>query len=565
MRLWGKRKTRGFEIDPDEIFLDDANVSEFDRSRFEGRLERPLARSAFVLLGGSLGLILLLLLAQVWNLQVRQGSTYAEASERNSLEEHVLFAERGIISDTNGIPLITNEATEGGFVRRVYKTPGFGALLGYVSYPKKDSKGNYYSTETKGLAGIEASYDAELRGEGGRLLVETDALGEVKSQGVVVPAVPGHSLTLSIDARVQEAFYKAIKGLADNVSFSGGSGILMDVDTGELRALVSYPEYDPNVLASGGPSSVIEGYSKDARRPYLNRPVQGLYAPGSVVKPLLAAGALTDGIITPEYTIYDSKGFISIPNPYNPENPNIFKDWKIHGTVDLRRAIAWSSDIYFYIVGGGFGAQKGLGIERLAYWYRTFGLTDPAGVALPGEASGFVPTPSWKEETYGEKWNIGNTYHTAIGQYAMQVTALEMARAIAAVANDGVLVTPTVLKESTTRLPDAPSEGVELPITKEALQIVREGMRQGVRDGTSSGLISFDSLAHLAGKTGTAQTGVRNEYHNSWAVGFFPYEKPKYVYVVVMERGPSTNTLGGIYVMSQVFSELRETASDYFK
>lgn len=558
-----KKREKDFEIAPDEIFLDSANVSDFDRDRFEGRLERPLARSAFWVLGSTLAFILLVLLFQVANLQIRQGSVYAEASAKNSLEERVLFAERGVISDRNGVPLVTNEATKDGFARREYKTPGFGALLGYVSYPRKDAKGIYYSTEISGLAGVEASFDPELKGEGGRLLVETDALGEVKSQGMVVPSVPGKSLTLSIDLRAQEAFYKAIRGLAESIPYAGGAGILMDVETGELHALVSYPEYDPNVLSSGGPKNMIENYNRDVRKPYLNRPVQGLYAPGSVVKPLVAAGALTDGIITPEYTV-NALGSLVLPNPYNPDKPNVFPDWKVFGLTDLRKAIAWSSDVYFYIVGGGFGDKKGLGIDRLAHWYSAFGLTDPTGITLPGEEIGFVPTPEWKEETYDERWNVGNTYHTAIGQYAMQVTALQMARAIAAVANGGVLVTPTILKETGSR-PKGTPQGTKVSVTKEALQVVREGMRQGVKDGTSSGLLGFEYLVHLAGKTGTAQTGTRNEFHNSWAVGFFPYENPRYVYTVVMEKGPAKNTIGGVYIMSQVLAELSQTAPEYFK
>ncbi|HUQ29973.1 MAG TPA: penicillin-binding transpeptidase domain-containing protein [Candidatus Paceibacterota bacterium] len=565
MSWWRRRREqKDFEIAPDEIFLDDANVSEFDRARFEGRLERPLNRSTFLVAGVSIGLFFVTLLAQSWNLQVRQGAAYAAESERNSLEEQMLFAERGIITDVNGAPLVTNETNADGLVRRVYRTPGLSSVLGYVSYPKKDSSGNYYSTETKGLAGLEASYDSLLNGKNGTLLIEKDAVGEVKSQGTIVPPQNGTSLQLSLDVRVQDAFYKAIKELADRVPFAGGAGILMDVKTGELKAMVSYPEFDSNVLSAGSPAEVIRGYSTDTRRPYLNRNIQGLYTPGSVVKPLEAAAALTEGTITADYTINDT-GSISIPNPYNPDAPNVFVDWKVLGTEDLRRAIAFSSDVYFYIVGGGYQGKPGLGIERLASWYRTFGLTSPTGITFPGERIGFVPTPDWKQATFKEAWNIGDTYHTAIGQYAMQVTPLAQARAIAAIANGGTLVTPTIVKNLSSRAPDAPVLGTALPLTKDSIKVAQEGMRQGVREGTSVGLSSLEYFVHLAGKTGTAQTGVRNEFHNSWAVGFFPYENPKYVYLVMMERGPSTNVFGGVYVMSQVLSELHQTAPEYFE
>ncbi len=245
-----------------------------------------------------------------------------------------------------------------------------------------------------------------------------------------------------------------------------------------------------------------------------------------------------------------------MPNPYDPAHPSIFKDWKALGAMDVRGAIAYSSDVYFYTVGGGFGGQKGLGIERLAYWFRLFGYTTPTGIELSREATGFVPTPAWKEETLDEDWRIGDTYHTAIGQYAMQITPLEAVRSIAAIANGGKLVKPTILAGQ------AP-QGESIAVSQDALQIVREGMRKGATEGTSVGLNDL-SFVHLAGKTGTAQLGFHNEYYNSWAVGFFPYEHPKYAYAVVMERGPAGNAVGGIYVMHQFLSALHASAPEYF-
>ena len=554
-RRWFQRKSRGYELNPDEIFLDSSNLSGFDTSSLEGKLEKPISYQTFAGIGIVMALMFLALFAQAANLQVREGEKYAAQSERNRLSPKVLFAERGAIVDRNGVPLVYNESGEGGFVRRVYETPGFAHLLGYVSYPKKDSSGNFYETRIQGLSGIEAALDGELSGENGTLLVEEDAHGDVQSSGTVKPAVKGTTVSLSIDVRAQRAFANAVSSLAEQIPFKGGSAILMDVETGEVHALVSYPEYDPNVLSSGGPSDVIAGYQVDSRQVYLDRAVSGLYTPGSIVKPMEAAGALSDGNVTPEQGIV-STGSISIPNPYDASRPSIFKDWKAHGWVDARRAIAVSSDVYFYAVGGGFGGIKGLGIERLKYWYDTFGFTSATGIELAGEGIGFVPTPAWKEETYDEPWRIGDTFNTAIGQYAMQVTPLAAARAVAAVANGGKLVRPTVIK-------DAPIAGQSIQISQDALRIAREGMRLGATEGTSVGLADL-SFVELAGKTGTAQLGVNNEFYNSWAVGYFPYDKPKYVYVVVMERGPSTNSLGGIYATHHALQELHRTAPEYF-
>lgn len=553
-----RRRRIDHEIAPDEIFLDATNLPAFDRSRLEGRLEKPISERTYRVLVIGVALILLVLIGQAWNLEVRQGVAYAAKSERNSLRPETIFAERGAITDRNGVPLVTNVSTEGGeFPGRSYMTPGFSSLLGYVSYPKKDSSGNYYDTDITGKAGIEALFNTQLSGENGTLLVEKDALGKSQSEGTVVAPVNGKPLTLSIDVAAQDAFYHAIKKLADQVPFSGGAGILMDVNTGEIHALISYPEYDPNILSAGTPSSVIASYSSDPNKPYLDRPIQGLYAPGSTVKPIEAAGGLVDHVITPE-TVIVSNGFISLPNPYDPAHPSIFPDWKVHGPLDLRQAIAWSSDVYFYEVGGGFGSQKGLGIDRLDYWYRLFGLTSPTGIGLAGEKSGFVPTPTWKQETYGDPWRIGDTYHTAIGQYAMQVTPIEEAVAYAAIANGGKLVTPTLIK-------GAPVKGESLAVDASALQVVREGMRLGAEIGNSRALVPLESFVKAAAKTGTAQTGLHNEFTNLWVSGFWPYDNPKYVFVVVMDHGPSANEAGGIHVMTQVLQEMHKTAPEYFQ
>lgn len=555
LRLF-KKKRRVLELAPDEIFLDSSNLPDFNTDRLEGRLEKPVSARHFTWLGGVLSILFLTLVIQAGNLQIVKGQAYALQSEKNRLRPATLFAPRGAILDRTGAVLVSNTETTGSTTERLYKAPGFAHLLGYVSYPRKDASGHYYDTDITGLAGVEAAFNEKLAGKNGTILVEEDAHGQTKSEGTVEPSIKGENVTLSIDARAQKAFYNAVSSLSDRIPFMGGTAILMDIQTGEIHALVSYPEYDPNILASGGPSDIIASYSTDKRQPYLDRAVSGLYTPGSVVKPLEASGALTDGTITPETSVYSS-GSISLPNPYDPKHPSIFRDWKALGLMDTRHAIAWSSDVFFYSVGGGFGHVKGLGIERLKYWFETYGLTRPTGIELAREATGFVPDPAWKQKKLGEPWRIGDTYHTAIGQYAMQVSPIAMARAIGAIANGGKLVTPTILANQ-------PPKGESIVVSQSALQVVREGMRLGATEGTSIGLNDL-SFVRLAGKTGTAQLGFHNELYNSWAVGFFPYEKPKYVYVVVMEKGPSGNLIGAIFATHQALSELHATAPEYFE
>lgn len=551
-----RKASYDFELAPDEIFLDATNLPDFNQNSLEGRLEKPLSPRSYAGITLSIGLVFIALVAQAANLEIRQGDAFASQSERNRLRPTVLFAQRGAVLDRNGTPLIGNEVSDDGTVTRTYASPGFSHLLGYVSYPKKDSSGNYYDTDITGLAGVEAAFNDTLAGENGTLLVEEDARGTIQSQGSVKPTKNGENLTLSVDARAQRAFYDSIKELADKTPFQGGAAVLMDVETGEVHALVSYPEYDSNILSSGGPSDVIAAYSKDSREPYLDRAISGLYTPGSIVKPIEAAGVLSDKIISPEKTIYSS-GSITVPNVYDPTRPSVFKDWKALGAMDVRHAVAWSSDVYFYTVGGGFGDQKGLGIDRLNYWFRLFGYTKGTGIELPREASGEVPTPAWKEKTFGDPWRLGDTYHTAIGQYGTRITVLEAARSIAAIANGGKLIKPTIVK-------GAPLSGESIPVDPAALQIVREGMRLGATEGTSIGLNDL-SFVQVAGKTGTAQLGVHNEFYNMWAVGFWPYNKPKYVYVVLMDHGPAGTSVGAVYATHNALTALHQTAPEYFK
>lgn len=550
---WQRTKRRDPEIAPEDIFLDASTAPVFDRARFEGRLEKPLSQSVFVSLAGVLGTLFLVLLVRAGNLELVHGAAFATESAHNSLDVVTLFAPRGVITDFRGVTLAENIERADGSVGRTYSVPSLGPVIGYVSYPKKDARGIYYDTNETGLAGIEARYDNFLAGANGQLLKETDVFGRVRSEGMIVPARAGNTLILSIDADLEEHFARAIADTARSKRFIAGAGVIMDVHTGAVRAMVSYPSYDPNVMANGKPTDIVASYSHNPGRPFLDHAVQGVYVPGSIVKPFVASGALTDGIITPN-TAIDDPGFLSLPDPYHPGKTFIYKGWKALGLVNVRRAIAWSSDIFFYSVGGGFGSQKGLGIDRLGYWYGQFGLGAPTGIDLPDEAGGLVPTPAWKRTTFNEPWYLGDTYFTAIGQYAMQVTPIQMARATAAVANGGKLLTPTLIADQTPVYR-------RVPVSASALAVVREGMHQSVT-GALAWAMNLPYMT-VAAKTGTAETGVRNQYDNSWVEGFFPYEHPRYAFAVVLERGPSGTGEQAVNVMRDLFNSLYAENSIY--
>ncbi len=551
--MWWQKKRRDPEIAPDEIFLDASNAPDFDRARFEGRLEKPLSHATFFSLTVALAILFLVLIIRTWNLQITNGSDFAAESARNSLETITLFAQRGIITDFQGVVLAENFEKQDVGARRRYPVPSLGQIIGYVSYPKKDAKGIYYDTNQTGIAGLEAEYDEFLTGKNGQLLTEKDALGKVRSEGVIIKPEDGKTLRLSIDAGLEQLFARAISNIADSRHFIAGSGVIMDVNTGAVRAIVSYPSYDPNVVANNSSPEIMAEYSANPGRPFLDHAVQGVYAPGSIVKPFIASGALTDGTITTD-TVINDPGFISLPDPYHPGKKIIYKSWKELGLMDVRSAIAWSSDVFFYAVGGGFENQKGLGIGRLNYWYRQFGLGSKSSIDLPGEVTGLIPTPEWKKLIFNEPWYLGDTYFTAIGQYGMQVTPIQMARATAALTNGGKLFTPTLLA-------DKPPKYTLVLADASAMKVVREGMRKSVT-GATSGAINLPYVS-VAAKTGTAQTGTRNQYDNSWVIGFFPYDNPQYAFAVVLERGPPGSGSQAVNVMRQLFDTLYSENSPY--
>lgn len=558
-RLKREFKRRSSEIEPDEIFLDSRNLPEFDRHQFEGTLERPISQKAIIFLSSVSILIALLFVGRLWNLQIANGQNFAARSENNRLNHTAIFANRGVIVDRNNVELVTNvkNTTDDEFAFRKYTSlPGFAHILGYLKYPTKDTSGFYYQHEFVGKDGAELIFNDRLAGVNGIKIVETDALGKVQTQGITLKPSDGENVVLSIDSRIQHELFKRIQKSANEYGFVGGTGILMDVRSGEILALTNFPEYQPQMMTDGD-KGAVSAYLSDKNTPLLNRAVAGVYTPGSIIKPLVALGALEENVISPTKQIY-SDGSLELQNPYDPTQFTVFKDWKAHGYVDMRQAIAMSSDVYFYVIGGGFEDQKGLGIRKIDEYAKMFGIESKTGINLPGETSGTIPTPEWKEKNFdGDAWRVGNTYHTAIGQYGFQVTPIEVARYIAAIANGGTLITPTI--EKTNRA----LEGQALPIERKNLEIVQEGMLMSVQEGTAKGLDMGPDGLKIAGKTGTAELGISKEFVNSWTVGYFPYESPRYAYVIMMEKGPRDNLVGATAVMRQLVDWMSQNTSEY--
>jgi penicillin-binding protein 2 len=556
MLRWKKRRKREVEIQPDEILIDASNISDLDTDQMEGRLQRPLGRRVLLSTGAMVVLLYVLFLGRAWDLQFMRGAAYAKQAAENQLSEKVVFADRGVIIDRTGRELAYNvrNSVDDDFAVRAYAAfRGVAHAVGYVKSPAKDSYGIYFRDTFTGIDGAEQAYDGLLAGQNGLTLTETNAQGKLVSQSTERLPTAGAKVAVSLDAVVTQGLYDAIATRSEESKFQGGAGVIMDVRTGELLALTSFPEYPQQALTDGDKDTLAQLLS-DKRLPFLDRAVNGLYAAGSIIKPLVATAALTEGVID-ENTQILSTGSISIPNPYNPSLPSVFKDWRINGWVDMRHAIAVSSDVYFYEVGGGFENQPGLGITLLDKYLRLYGFGKESGLVGFTEPTGTIPTPLWKEENFpGDPWRIGDTYHTAIGQYGVQITPLQAVRAIAAVANGGTLLTPTLLASSTPR-------SIALPIPPQALLVAREGMRLGVTEGIAQAVNSAG--VQVAAKTGTAQVGAHNEYVNSWMVGFFPYEHPRYAYAVVLERGPAGTLVGASAAMSGFLQWLVANAPQY--
>ena len=546
-----------FFIEPDEIFLDSKNLQNFDQQQFEGKIEKSISKKTIILLGFFFFIIIAIFSFQLQILQIGKGQIFFNRSQNNTLKKVLVFADRGIIYDRNKKELVWNKKNDESVSDntsipiRSYLSPGFSHILGYVTYPEKDNSGFYYQNNFIGIDGLEKTYDNLIEGKNGSKILEIDALGKVYTENIIEDPQRGEDLITTIDSRIQGALFSLLKNAAEKRSFRGGSGILLDINNGEIITSTSFPEYNSEILSLGQDKKIINNYLTDKRNFFLNRNISGLYTPGSIIKPILAMAALNENLIDPNKKIL-STGSISIPNPYFPGKETIFKDWKAHGWIDMRKALAFSSNTYFYMIGGGYKEQKGLGIENIKKYARLFGIGEKIEIDLPGIKSGIIPGPEWKLKNAGNgPWRIGDTYHTAIGQYGFQITPLEIARVIAAIANNGKLVNPHFLLNSPELVPRSDLKnsnyelnateksdlGTNLDLKKEHFKIVQEGMREVVLNGT--GYMLNVPYVKISAKTGTAQLGFLNERINSWVVGFFPSEKPKYAFVILLESGPS--------------------------
>lgn len=424
----------------------------------------------------------------------------------------------------------------------------FSHLIGYegkIRQQELDDYPEYGLSDMIGKEGIEKSYESFLRGKNGADRVEVDALGKIKKELGSVQPVPGNDIILHIDAELQKKIFDSLSMLLETKNLKRAAAVAMNPETGGVLALVSLPSYDNNLFSGGIDQKHYEELLTDDARPLFNRAVSGEYPPGSTIKPVVAAAALAEGVVN-EHTEIESRGGISIGKFF-------FGDWKAHGFTDIRRAIAVSSDVYFYSVGGGYGSVPGLGMRRMKAYEEFFGYGKKTGIDIPGEADGFLPDPDWKQRRFGERWYIGDDYHAAIGQGFVTATPLQILNSIATIGNGGILREPRLV--SHIRDASGKLSPVESPVVRRdfvdanILRIVREGMRETVTEGTAQPL--KDLPVAVAGKTGTAQFGTGKDTHG-WFVSFAPYEKPEIALIVLVE-GQGEEGYNAVPVTKEVY------------
>lgn len=411
-------------------------------------------------------------------------------------------------------------------------------IIGYEGKISKDEyqklgDSGYLLNDFIGKTGIEASFESQLRGLYGKEQIEVDATGKAVKILAQEELQKGDNIYLTVDSKVQAKLESIMRAKMNMLGKTKAVAIVEDPNNGQILAMVSLPSFDNNDFAAGISQTEYAALLNNEDKPLYNRAISGEYPSGSIIKPVIATAALEEGIIN-ENTSFLSAGGIRIDQWF-------FPDWKAdgHGMTNVRKALADSVNTFFYIVGGGYLDFQGLGVYKIKQYAEKFGLGKETGIDLPNEKSGFLPTPEWKIAAKKEEWYIGDTYHEAIGQGDLLVTPLQVVDYACALANRGTLYKPQVVmkyfsQEKNQEIEVLPTILNTNFVQQANLEIVRQGMRQAVTQGTAKILNALPVSA--AAKTGTAQWQDGKNAH-SWFVAFAPYEKPQIAIAVLVEEG----------------------------
>ncbi len=499
---------------------------------------------------------------RLFQLTVVKGEYYRMLSDDNRIREIPIEAKRGTILDRKGFVLAesTQPPVAGGLEqtisKRVYQSPEIIApVVGYrqIADPQDIAndpcKNKLIPNEKVGKKGVERLYDCELRGVEGKKLVEVDAQGKYLRTLAIVPPQSGKTIQLALDLALQQKAYDLIKGKKAAV-------VAMIPQTGEVTVLASTPSYNPQAFENQD-NELIRKYLADPQRPLFNRTTEGTYPPGSIFKLVLAAGALQTNTIDEKYEVED-KGILHA-------GPLTFGNWyylqygKTEGMVNIVKAIQRSNDIFFYTIG------NLLGPDKIKQWADILGYEKPTGIGFE-EASGLIPSPFWKQETLHDRWYTGDTYNMSIGQGYTLVTPLQVNQVTAAIANNGTLCTPQLLK-------NAKPDCKKLPISDKNIALIQEGMQKacttggtgwpffdfkiaykqeptptllpGEKTSTESAKITYTPI-QISCKTGTAEsTNKTSDNPHAWITGYAPSQNPQIAITVLIENGGQGSDVAG--------------------
>jgi penicillin-binding protein 2 len=447
------------------------------------------------------------------------------------------------------------------FERYYPNGPIFSSIVGYVGrVSQADLADNAKLTadDFVGKMGIEEEYDTALQGTPGVDIKFTDAHGNVLGEEQQSASTIGGSVHLTIDGGLQTEMYNSIAQELAVLGRQVGVGLAIDPQTGAVLGLVNLPGFDNNAFENPASSSAeIQDYLTSPDKPLFDRIVSGQYQPGSTIKPLDGVAALKEGVITPDRQLY-SPGYLMVPNPYNASSPTKYADWESHGYINLTSALAQSSDVYFYVVGGGspeyttpplndsadYGI-KGLGAAKLYDWWTTFGLGKPTGIDLPSEAAGFLPTPAWWSTVSTRPWSLGDTYNVSIGQGSLAVTPIQLLSYVDAIANGGTIYKPFL------NASDTPTVSEDLTYLLPQIQQVQQGMLAAVADPRGTAYTMDGLPAQACAKTGSAQV-QNNQEENALFVGYFPCTNPQIALLLLIENSKQ-GSLNAVPIAKNVF------------
>ena len=580
--------------------------------------------------GGIQLLLLLVIVARLFYLQVYEADKYRTMSEENRISSRILVPPRGVIYDRNGVPLADNKQNfqamlvaeqtnsvdktisqfkklmplsdkEEARVRRDLKryrrfvpiklkeglnweevskillatremsgvvvddglsrSYPFGKqtahVLGYVAAVSEDDlkKDNDPLLETPGFKigkiGLEKRYEKTLRGKGGNLKLEVNAVGRIMKEIEREDGESGKPLYLTLDSRLQQKAYELF-------GEQSGAAVLMDVNSGEILTFISMPSYDSNDFVQGVSQDLYNVLLYDEKQPLINKAIAGRYSPGSTFKMMVALAALDAGVITKD-TRVGCSGKINFGN-------HLFHCWKKpgHGALNVVEALQHSCDVFFYEV-----AHR-VGIDKIAAMARRFGLGSQTALKFDDEKAGVIPDKAWKLANLGESWQGGETLIAGIGQGYVLTTPIQLAVMTARIANGGKMVEPSLTKVSPKKI----AKYKDMGINPMHMSLIKEGMCSVVnRPGGTALMSAFDYKGKkMCGKTGTTQvkritmkerqTGIVRQEDTPWKyrnhalfVGYAPHDNPKYAVAVLVEHGG-----GGSSVAAPIASKLLKEA-----